>query len=246
MKGKKLTIAALAVCLLGLAALAAVLLILNGIYLPNAAKAEKYEVMGVDVSHYQGDIDWDILSGDGIDFAFIKATEGASYVDPRYEYNAREAAKTGLEIGAYHFFSFDSAGDTQAENFIKAVRDGDNMLPPTVDLEPYGEYKSKLPPKEDIKPELDALLGALEEHYGKKPIIYTTQRAYKKYLAGGYEEYDIWIRNVLTSPKLSDSREWRFWQYSDRGQLKGYSGEERFIDLNVFNGTREEFERYAG
>lgn len=246
MKSKKLTIAVGVACLLGLAALAAVLLILNGIYLPNAAKAEKYEVMGVDVSHYQGNIDWDILSGEGIDFAFIKATEGSSYVDPRYEYNARASAKTGLKIGAYHFFSFDSAGDTQSENFIKAVGNGDNMLPPTVDLEPYGEYKSKLPQKDKVKPELDALLGALEEHYGKKPIIYTTQRAYKKYLANGYEEYDIWIRSVLVSPTLPDSREWRFWQYSDRGRLQGYSGKEGFIDLNVFNGTREEFERYGG
>ncbi len=245
MKRKKLIIAVGAVCLLGLAALAAVLLILNGVYLPNAAKADKYEVKGVDVSHYQGEIDWDILSGKGIDFAFIKATEGSSYVDPTYDYNSCEAAKTGLKIGAYHFFSFDSAGATQAENFISAVGKGDGMLPPTVDLEPYGSYRRALPPKETVRPELDSLLVALEKYYGKKPIIYTTQRAYKKYLTGGYEEYDIWIRGVLTAPKLSDSREWTFWQYSDKGRLQGYSGEERFIDLNVFRGTREEFERYG-
>lgn len=243
---KRITIAAAAVCLLGLAALAAVLLIRSGVYLPNAAKAENYEVMGVDVSHYQGDIDWETLSGEGIDFAFIKASEGSTYVDPRYDYNAREAAKTGLKIGAYHFFSFDSPGGTQAENFISCVGSDDGMLPPTVDLEPYGKYRYRLPPKDEIKPELDSLLIALEEHYGKKPIIYTTSRAYKKYLAGGYEEYDIWIRSVFISPKLPDSREWRFWQYSDRGSLQGYSGEERFIDLNVFNGSREEFESYAG
>ena len=242
---KRITIAVGAVCLLGLAALAAVLLIINGVYLPNAAKADKYEVMGVDVSHYQGEINWKVLSGEGIDFAFIKATEGSSYVDPTYEYNSCEAAKTDLKIGAYHFFSFDSAGSAQAENFIAAVGKGEGMLPPTVDLEPYGGYKRSLPPKETVKPELDTLLVALEEYYGKKPIIYTTELAYKKYLSGGYEEYDIWIRNVLTSPNLSDSREWRFWQYSDRGRLKGYSGEERFIDLNVFRGTRDEFERYG-
>lgn len=242
---KRITIAASAVCLFGLAALAAVLLILNGVYLPNAAKASEYEVVGVDVSHYQGDIDWDILSGEDIDFAFIKATEGSSYVDPLYEYNARKAAKTGLKIGAYHFFSFDSPGETQAENFVSTVGDGDGMLPPTVDLEPYGRYRRGLPPKDSVKPELDSLLNALEEYYGKKPIIYTTERAYKKYLANGYEEYDIWIRSVFRSPKLSDSREWTFWQYSDKGRLHGYSGEEGFIDLNVFRGTLEEFYRYG-
>ncbi len=243
---KRIAIAAGAVCLLGLAALAAVLLILNGVYLPNAAKAARYEVMGVDVSHYQGDIDWDILAGEGIDFAFIKATEGSSYVDPTYDYNSREAAKTGLKIGAYHFFSFDSPGETQAVNFIAAVGDGHGMLPPTVDLEPYGSYRLGLPPKDSVKPELDSLLAALEEYYGKKPIIYTTERAYKKYLAGGYGEYDIWIRSVLRPPKLSDSREWTFWQYSDKGRLMGYSGEERYIDLNVFRGSRKEFETYGG
>ena len=129
--------------------------------------------MGVDVSHYQGEINWKVLSGEGIDFAFIKATEGSSYVDPTYEYNSCEAAKTDLKIGAYHFFSFDSAGSAQAENFIAAVGKGEGMLPPTVDLEPYGGYKRSLPPKETVKPELDTLLVALEEYYGKKPIIYT-------------------------------------------------------------------------
>ena len=97
---KRITIAVGAVCLLGLAALAAVLLILGGVYLPNAAKAEKYEVKGVDVSHYQGDINWEVLSGEGIDFAFIKAPEGSSYIDPTYECNSCDAAKTHRKIGA--------------------------------------------------------------------------------------------------------------------------------------------------
>ena len=77
-----------------------------------------------------------------------------------------------------------------------------------------------------------------------KPIIYATERSYELYLAGGYSDYDIWIRNVITPPNIADGREWTFWQYTNRGLLSGYEGEERFIDINVFAGTKEEFEAY--
>ena len=97
------------------------LLVFNGIIPLNATADDKYPVRGVDVSHYQGEIDWEVLSSQDIDFAFLKATEGSSYVDDTYEYNCTEARKAGLAVGAYHFFSFDSAAKTQAENFIGTV-----------------------------------------------------------------------------------------------------------------------------
>ena len=77
-----------------------------------------------------------------------------------------------------------------------------------------------------------------------RPVLYATGSAYDRYLAGEYEEYDIWIRNVYFSPSLKDDRDWTFWQYTDRGQLDGYTGEEPYIDLNVFNGTEKEFAAY--
>ena len=77
--------------------------------------------MGVDVSAFQGKIDWHILAGESISFAFIKATEGSGYVDDNFEDNWRKASQTDLKIGAYHFFSYDSSGLTQAENFIQTV-----------------------------------------------------------------------------------------------------------------------------
>lgn len=94
--------------------------------------------------------------------------------------------------------------------------------------------------------QLSLLLQRLEEHYGMRPVIYATGSAYERYLAGGYGEYDIWIRNVFFSPRLGDGRDWTFWQYTDRGRLAGYEGEEPFIDLNVFNGAIEEFAAYSG
>ena len=219
-------------------------LILNGEIIPNTLFAEHYPVKGVDVSSYQGDIDWETLSSQDISFAFIKATEGSSFVDRNFTYNYSEAQKTHLRVGAYHFFSYDSGGETQAENFISTVEYFDGMLPPVIDLEFYGDKKENPPAQADVRRELDIFIEKVTEHYGMKPIIYATEKSYKLYLAGDYEDCDIWIRNVFLPPGLSDGRNWIFWQYTDKGHLEGYQGDEKYIDINVFCGTREEFSDY--
>lgn len=217
----------------------------NGILLFNNPSPTEYPVRGVDVSSYQGQIDWPTLASQDLSFAFIKATEGSSYVDPCFDYNYRQARQTHLRISAYHFFSYDSSGDTQADNFIRTVEPVENMLPPVVDLEFYGDKEANPPPREAVNQQLDLLLTRLEEHYGMRPILYATEKSYSLYLAGGYEEYDIWIRNVTGTPGLSDGKSWTFWQYTNRARLEGYRGEEPYIDLNVFCGTAAEFEQYG-
>jgi len=199
----------------------------------------------VDVSSYQGDIDWQVLSSQGIHFAFIKATEGSSFVDPYFHVNYENAAQTNLRVGAYHFFSFDSAGQTQADNFIRTVPKIENALPPVVDFEFYNNIQSDISDASKVRAELDILLHELEVHYGVKPIIYATEKYYKLYLSSYYADYDIWIRNVFTRPMKLNGQTWTFWQYSNRGRLNGYVGKERFIDLNVFYGTLEAFENYG-
>ncbi len=221
------------------------LLVYNGVILLNDPSAGQYPVRGVDVSSYQGEIDWERLSSQNISFAFIKATEGSSLVDRCFFDNYAQAQKTGLRIGAYHFFSYDSGGDTQAALFISTVEKTDGMLPPVIDLEFYDDYANDPPEQAAVREQLEIMLRELEAHYGMKPIIYATERSYSLYLAGGYEAYDIWIRDVLGTPRLSDGRRWTFWQYTDREQLEGYDGAERFIDMNVFDGTAEEFAQYA-
>lgn len=220
-------------------------LVWNGIILLNNPSTKRYPVRGVDVSSYQGDIDWDALASQNIMFAFIKATEGSSFVDKYFEYNYIQARKTNLRIGAYHFFSYDSPGKTQAENFIANVEKYKNMLPPVIDLEFYGDKEKNPPPKVNVRQELDDLIDLLESHYGMKPIIYATEKSYSLYIADAYEDYDIWIRNVITSPKLSDNRRWTFWQYTNWERLDGYKGKEKYIDMNVFNGTKDDFEDYS-
>ena len=225
--------------ILGILLAAAMILALGalfgvGILRPNQLVANRYPVRGVDVSEYQGMIDWKQLSA-GLDFAFIKATEGSSHQDPTFSANFPGAAEAGLLIGAYHFFSFESPGETQAENFVRTVGDLNGRLPPVVDVELYGRFKQEPPSIEDVRARLDPLLAALEARYGSKPILYATQASWSMYLKDAYAGYPLWIREVYLVPRMP----FLFWQYSDRGRLEGYDGPEEFIDLNVFNGSKE-------
>ena len=150
---------------------------------PNKLFSAGYEVRGVDVSAYQGDINWAVLASQDIDFAYIKATEGSGYTDEKFPYNFSEAKKYGLRVGGYHFFSYDSPGKTQAENFISAVPKEEGSLPPVIDLEFYDEYEKRSTPERDkVLPELADLALMLEEHYGVRPVIYVTRKSYRLYI----------------------------------------------------------------
>ncbi len=241
---KVLKVVSLILASLLLICLIVVILWLRGVIKFNNPSRDEYPVVGVDVSAYQGDIDWETLAAEDIRFAFIKATEGSSFVDDKFAYNHAEAIKTDLRVGAYHFFSYDSPGSTQADNFIKNVPITENMLPPVIDIEFYGDKKQNLPNKETTQKEMDVLVELLTEHYGMPPIIYATELSYELYIADAYPECDIWIRSVFYKPTLPDGRDWVFWQYSDKGRLNGYDGVEEFIDLNVFYGESNVFDGY--
>lgn len=245
-KLRKLRVIAICAAAVIIIIAATAVLLYTGIIKFNDPPREKYPVRGVDVSHYQGKIDWAEIRRQGISFTFIKATEGSSYIDPYFEENFNNAPKSDIRAGAYHFFSFDSPGETQANNFIAAVKAFDGMLPPAVDVELYGKYVSQPPTDTDtIKKELHALLSALETEYGKRPIIYVTHKSYELLIKGDFDGYDIWIRDIWREPSLGSGREWTFWQYTNRGRLDGYDGEERYIDINVFSGSKDEFDSYG-
>ncbi len=219
----------------------AAVLIYTGVIQLNRPSASAYPVRGVDVSHYQGNIDWDQLEAQGIQFAYIKATEGSSHQDSAFASNWEHVQATSLRPGAYHFFSFESSGLTQSEHFIRTVPALDNMLPPVIDIEPYGQYKS-IKDNDAAVSEIRDWLHAVEAEYGMRPVIYTTEPFYFDCVAAQFPEYDIWIRSVYRSP--SDQVQWTFWQYSNRARLNGYDGEERFIDMNAFHGTKDDFAQY--
>ncbi|SKC59444.1 GH25 family lysozyme [Krasilnikoviella flava] len=235
-RGRVLGIVAGAVVVL-LAVLA--LLVWNGVLWPNRLTADRYAVRGVDVSAYQGEIDWPVLAAQDLDFAFVKATEGSGHVDERFAASWAAARDTDLLVGAYHFLSFESPGADQAAHMIDVVPSEPGSLPPVVDVEYYGEFAADPPGVDELRGILDPMLDALEEHYGVPPILYTTQQIRADYLGDDYDRYPLWIRSVASSPDLP-RRDWEFWQYSDRDTLPGYEGEEEHIDMNVFDGTLED------
>ncbi len=210
----------------------------NGVWIPNQFYVGDYQIKGVDVSSYQGNVDWEKLASQDIRFAFVKATEGSGHVDSEFDNNWNGASQAGLRVGAYHFFSFESSGLTQAQNYINHVPVSDSSLPPVVDVELYGGQSIGQLDRIRLRRELTDMLEALELHYGKKPIIYTPDDTFNVFIDEKLAQYTLWISNKVTSP---NNENWTFWQYSGRKRLEGYDGRESFIDMNVFSGTPEEF-----
>lgn len=206
--------------------------------------ADRYDVQGVDVSHHQGEINWHELAGNEIEFAFIKATEGSSHLDEQFLKNWKEASRENLMIGAYHFFSFDSPGESQAAWFIQNAGSLTGKLAPVVDVEYYGDKEKHPPEEESVRENLQSMLTLLEKEYRMKPILYTTYSVYKKYIRGHFDDYPLWIRNVYYYPNLDLGDVWTFWQFTDRARLTGYEGKEAYIDMNVFLGDGEELKQY--
>lgn len=229
-----------AAVLLFLLAVAFGLLRWKGLLLfPNETYPIGWETWGVDVSSYQGEVDWEELRRQGVQFAFIKATEGSGSVDDYFQANWTNAQAAGVMCGAYHFFSYDSPGATQAENFIAQVPVTAGALPPVVDIEFYGDKAKDPPDRETVEGILTPLLERLEARYGQRPILYATYRTWQLYLKGEFEDYPLWMTRPMFAPV---DKNWDFWQYSHSARLTGYQGKEERIDLNVFRGSREELE----
>ncbi|MBR5364929.1 MAG: glycoside hydrolase family 25 [Clostridia bacterium] len=197
---------------------------------------EKRSTIGVDLSAYQADVDMGALKAQGVAFAYIKATEGSSHQDKRFPENWKNAAEAGLLSGAYHFFSYDSPGATQAENYIGAVgEDLTGKLLPAVVVDYYGDKEKNPPLKEDVVRELSVFIDALETQYGVKPMIYTRSDIYEKYLEGTFDSHPYWISSLYTPLKWNYHGDWYLWHYLNRGILEGYEGGEKYIDLDVLN-----------
>ncbi|KNZ40665.1 GH25 family lysozyme [Acetobacterium bakii] len=227
----------------GIGILILIALIIYGYSNLFGGKGDEHVVKGVDLSAYQGDIDWDLLAAQNIDFAYIKATEGNDYVDEKFKMNWEESQKTELKVGAYHFLSYDSTGKEQAKNFIDNVPVSNKNLPPVVDMELYGAYEAAPMEKAKVKVILDEFMKELENTYKVKPIIYTNQYLFDMYIGTDYKDYKIWIVDLDNNwpDTLTNGEEWTLWQFSHRNVLDGYTGSETFIDMNLYNGTYNEF-----
>lgn len=204
---------------------------------------EEYPIQGIDVSHHQGEIHWAALDESKVKFAFIKATEGGDFKDERFHENWIQAQKQHIVVGAYHFFSFCKTGEEQAKNFIETVPKEVNIkgiLPPAIDLE-YADNCKLEKSKEEVLKEIKVLEKMLFEHYGQRPILYVTNDFLQDFLIGEFKDNPIWIRSIYKKPEIADKRAWLFWQYLHVGEREGI---DVYVDLDVFNGTEEDFEKF--
>lgn len=198
-----------------------------------------YPVHGIDVSKYQGDIDWQAVREAGVSFAFIKATEGGDRIDERFEEYWNESRRAGIPRGAYHFYYFCRPAIEQARWYIENVPRDPSALPPVLDMEwnPYSPTCTWRPEPERVRSEMRIFLDAIERHYGKKPIIYTTVDFHERNIAGHFKDYPMWLRSVAKHPsRLYPGHDWHFWQYTGTGIVPGIEGN---ADINVFAGDAE-------
>jgi len=194
---------------------------------------KKYSIHGIDVSYYQGKIDWQKVKAMQEDdvhvtFAFIKATEGLLNVDPYFLRNWREAPKAGIKVGAYHFFRPKRSGLWQANFFLQTANFEKGDLPPVVDIESLDGVSP-----EKMRKELNAFIIQIEEKTKVKPIIYSGLKFYQDNLRSYYDDYPFWVAHYH-QPKLKlPTNTWKFWQHSDKARINGIN---HVVDFNAFNG----------
>ena len=201
-----------------------------------------YEIHGIDISHYQGDINWKRLRNATIEntpirFILIKSTEGANTLDENFNDNFYQAREYGFLRGAYHFFSPGISAKQQAEYFLKQVHLEEGDLPPVLDIETVGNLST-----EEVRKAAKTWLEIVEEKYKTKPIIYTNYKFKEQYLnTPEFNKYPYWIAHYYVE-KLTYKGRWKFWQYTDLGRLDGIKEN---VDFNIYNGSMYELKQFS-
>lgn len=182
---------------------------------------------GIDVSHYQGEIDWDELlknSSVKIAFVFCKATEGTQILDERWRRNRKMLRERKVAVGAYHYFRPDIDATLQARFFLEHYHPKQNDLPPVIDVE--DEIDDPISLRNNVKRWMDIV----EKKTGKRPIIYTNFYMFSKIFEAHFRDYKFWIANYSDNPERMKDDRIIYWQYSDQGRVPGIKGK---IDLNM-------------
>lgn len=198
----------------------------------------KGKVIGIDVSEFQGKIDWDEIElleeKYPVQFVFIRATAGNNWVDSKFKKNWSGAKEHKIMRGAYHYYRPNENSIEQANLFIKTVKLQKGDLPPVLDIE-------KLPknqPLDSLKKGLKRWLNKVENHYGVRPLIYSGERYYDDFLKEEFSDYLFWIANYnFYREKIDD--EWLFWQFTEKASLPGIKHR---VDVNIYNGDFEQLQ----
>lgn len=203
---------------------------------------QDFAIRGIDVSKYQGDVDWRAVRSSGVRFAWIKATEGGDRVDPKFWQNWEGAKAAGIARGAYHFVYWCRPWQEEVAWFERNVPVERDALPPVLDVETTPDSRTcrRVLYRDQVLPELRGMLAELERHYGKRPMIYSSVDFYQAILRPDeLSEYPIWIRSTKYSPHVKyGDRRWHFWQYQSDAFVPGIRGK---VDRNAFFGDEKQW-----
>ncbi len=195
-------------------------------------------VFGIDVSKWQGDIDWDRVAAAGVRYAFIRVSDGLRHVDQKFERNWAEARRVGILRGVYQYFRPNQDPTDQASFVVDSLRDngGVGELPPVIDVEA----------DEDRDPaDIEAAVGEWIEHVQDEltvaPMIYSGFYFWRDHVGGvdTFSHLPLWHPQYTAAPcpRIADAwDDWAFWQYTSSGRVDGIAGN---VDLNLFNGDEE-------
>ena len=212
------------------------------------------DVLGIDVSNWKGNIDWEQVKADGYTFAWAKSTEGMTYTDPMFFTNMQNGLDANVIMGAYHFARPDNnTPQEDAANFlnIASAYIGNGFLPPVLDLEnPYSGGQAILLTdiftSEELSNWAQAWMVEVETQTGISPFIYINGN-YANDLNSSLTEYGLWFaqpdENINPPINIGAWEEWGFKQYSWWGDISGIQGD---VDLNIFNGTLQDFNTIIG
>ncbi len=180
-----------------------------------------YKISGIDVSHYQGSINWrDVARSGTVEYVYIKATEGESLVDNTFRTNLNGARRAGLRVGVYHFYIPSVSPQRQFNNFRNAVNLKEMDLLPIIDIERRGRQ-----PLPQFQHNLKTFIQMVERHYGVRPILYCSRDFYNKYLSGPFTNYKYMVaRYAEEVPQLCDEAPFVMWQYSATSRVQGIRG----------------------
>jgi len=185
-------------------------------------------ILGLDISHHQGKIDWKKVSKmrintDSIQFAYLKVTEGRFFKDNKYLRNRKQLDQLPIKVGVYHFFSPGADVVKQVKHFTKNFKK--TTLKPALDVETIGKLS-----KSELIKAVHLFLTETEKQIGVRPIIYTYSSFYKDYFKGtSLAKETFWIANYNRNCPICETKNVVAWQFTEKGTIDGIN---TLVDLN--------------
>lgn len=195
-----------------------------------------HEIVGIDVSAHNGDIDFDKVKAEGIEFVIIKASEGGTFKDRKFVDNVRKARKAGLKVGAYHFFRFDTPGYLQGLNFVNSIHGRNLDLPAIIDIEEF--TNPNLQTTRLVTSRVIEMADHLESR-GYRVMLYTNKKGHARFISGRLATYPLWLCSLGTPP---DGIECDIWQATHHGRVNGVDHD---VDINVYTSSRDDWAAFV-